>query len=166
MAAVKNPPCSDPIWSPTTDEAVMEQTIEVLGRRNIIGVLSGTPARVRRWSEAAPGRFIPSVQFRLGRDELSPNSMRRLLESGGFAVLGEAMKTTTGRVLFNEIVPEALGFVNEVLDKRAIGTLVSKCFRRLGSRRPRYQKVLDPPPLIDEHLVLAVEGLQAAVVCL
>ena len=42
---------------------------------------------------------------------------------------------------------------------------VEECFRRLGSHRPRYQKVLDPPPLIDKHLMLAVEGLQAAVVC-
>ena len=96
MAALKNPPCSDPIWSPTTDEAVMKQTIAVLDRRNMIGILSGTPARVRLWSEASPGRFIPSVQFRLGRDEISPDSMRRLFESGDFAVLGEISNQYAG----------------------------------------------------------------------
>ena len=96
IAALKNPPCSDPILSPTTDEAVMRETIAVLERLNMIGVLSGTPARVRRWSEAAPGRFIPSVQFRLDRDELSPDSMRRLFESGGFAVLGEISNQYAG----------------------------------------------------------------------
>jgi uncharacterized protein len=89
MAAVKKPPCSDPIWSPMTDAAVMEQTIAVLHRRNIIGVLSGTPERVRRWSAAAPTRFIPSVQFQLDHDVISPGSLRRLFESGSFAVLGE-----------------------------------------------------------------------------
>lgn len=46
----------------------MEQTIEVVGRRNIIGVLSGPPERVHRWSEAAPGRFIPSIPLNVGRD--------------------------------------------------------------------------------------------------
>ncbi len=28
--------------------------------------------------------------------------------------------TTTGRVIFNDIIPEELGFMNEVLDKKAI----------------------------------------------
>jgi hypothetical protein len=62
-ALSREPRCADPIWSPLTDEAVMELTIEAIERRNIIGVLSGAPERVLRWSEAAPGRFIPSVEF-------------------------------------------------------------------------------------------------------
>jgi uncharacterized protein len=89
LAALKNPVCADPIWSPTTDQAVMEQTIAVVERRNIIGVLSGTPELVRLWRQAAPGRFIPSVALRIGRDAISPGAMRRLFVSGSFAVLGE-----------------------------------------------------------------------------
>ncbi len=85
----KNPPCRDPIWSPRTDEALMKQTIAILERCNVIGVLSGTPERVRRWSEAAPGRFIPAVWVWFGPDEISPDSLRRLYEGGPFAVLGE-----------------------------------------------------------------------------
>ncbi|MDH3215756.1 MAG: DNA-directed RNA polymerase subunit beta' [Candidatus Krumholzibacteria bacterium] len=42
------------------------------------------------------------------------------------------IKTTTGRVVFNEIVPEPLRFFNEVLDKRATEGLVSTCFQTLG----------------------------------
>jgi uncharacterized protein len=42
----KKPPCADPIWSPTTDEELMKQTIAIAERWNIIGVLSGpAPAR-------------------------------------------------------------------------------------------------------------------------
>jgi DNA-directed RNA polymerase subunit beta' len=45
---------------------------------------------------------------------------------------GEIMRTTTGRVILNEIVPVPLRFVNEVLDKRSTERLVSKCFQRIG----------------------------------
>ena len=95
-ASLKNPPCPDPIWSAMTDEEVMQQTVAIVQRRNIIGVLSGTPERVRRWSLAAPGRFIPSVQFQLGPDVISPGSLRRLFESGSFAVLGEVENQYVG----------------------------------------------------------------------
>src|SRR6185369_3380546 len=60
MAAwLKNPPCTDPVWSPRTDRELMEQTIAIMERHNVIGALSGTPERVREWKKAAPNRFIP-----------------------------------------------------------------------------------------------------------
>jgi predicted TIM-barrel fold metal-dependent hydrolase len=95
-AISREPLCADPIWSPLTDEAVMKQTTEVMERRNIFGVLSGTPERVLRWSEAAPGRFISSVEFELGPDALSPDSLRRLFDDGPFAVLGEVANQYLG----------------------------------------------------------------------
>jgi hypothetical protein len=79
-----------------TDDAVMEQTIAILERRNIIGVLSGTPERVRRWYKAASDRFIPSIQFQLGPDAISPDSLRRLFEDGPFAVFGEVANQYVG----------------------------------------------------------------------
>ena len=96
ITALRNPSCAEPIWSPTTDDSLMEQTIAVVERCNIFGVLSGTPERVLRWSSAAPGRFIPSVQFRLGRDAIAPDSMRRLFTQGPFAVLGEVSNQYAG----------------------------------------------------------------------
>ncbi|MFH1755274.1 MAG: DNA-directed RNA polymerase subunit beta', partial [Candidatus Latescibacterota bacterium] len=45
---------------------------------------------------------------------------------------GQRLKTTTGRVIFNEIVPEPMPFVNEVLDKKAIENLVAEAFNVLG----------------------------------
>ncbi len=95
-AVAKAPPCSHPIWSPLTDQGVMDQTIAVLERRNIIGVLSGSPERVRRWFGAAPRRFIPSVEFQLGPDAPSPDSLRRLFKNGPFAVLGEVSNQYVG----------------------------------------------------------------------
>ena len=92
----KKPPCPDPVWSPETDEALMKETIAVLERRNVIGVLSGTPERVQQWTKAAPGRFIPGLQFQLGREDLSPDSLRRLYEEGRFAVFAEVTNQYVG----------------------------------------------------------------------
>jgi len=46
---------------------------------------------------------------------------------------GERVETTVGRVLFNEIVPDALGFVNETMDKKKLRELVSRTHEELGN---------------------------------
>ena len=89
MARMKHPPCANPIWSPMTDAEVMNQTIEVMKRRNIVGVLSGTPDRVATWMKAAPGRFYAGCGLALGPDTPSPDSMRALQKAGRLAVLAE-----------------------------------------------------------------------------
>jgi DNA-directed RNA polymerase subunit beta' len=40
--------------------------------------------------------------------------------------------TTPGRVLFNEVVPQELGFFNETMDKKRLESLVGECYARLG----------------------------------
>lgn len=96
IEALKKPSCADPIWSPTTETELLQQTIEVLERRNIIGILSGAPERVLRWEDAAPDRFLPSVQFRIGRDDISPEQLRRMFEEGRFVALAEISNQYAG----------------------------------------------------------------------
>jgi DNA-directed RNA polymerase subunit beta' len=48
-------------------------------------------------------------------------------------VNGELHETTTGRVLFNQIVPQEIGFVNELLSKRTITEIISECYRLAGN---------------------------------
>jgi uncharacterized protein len=96
MKMLKDPPCSDPVWSPRTDQELMRGTIEVMERRNIIGVLSGTAERVAQWRAAAPGRFIPGLELNAGRAAATPDSIRRLHAAGGLAVLGEVTNPYAG----------------------------------------------------------------------
>lgn len=91
---LENLPCDEPIWSPTTDEEVMRGTIEIMERRNVYGVLSGTPARVAEWSSAAPGRFIRGLGFSAG--SVSPDSLRSLHASGTVEVLAEVTNQYRG----------------------------------------------------------------------
>lgn len=46
---------------------------------------------------------------------------------------GKIIDTTFGRILFNEIVPEGIGFVNEVLKKWVIKKILAASFEQLGS---------------------------------
>jgi uncharacterized protein len=82
--------CADPIVSPMTDDELMTQTIAAAERRNIYGVLSGPPARVDRWVQAAPRRFIPAADGEVGRkNTLSPDALRALHAKGRLAVMAE-----------------------------------------------------------------------------
>jgi uncharacterized protein len=92
----KKPPCPDPVWSPRTDEALKEETIAALKRMNVIAVLSGAPERVEEWRKAAPDRFIGGLQFQFDRDDLSPESLRRLYQHGRFAVFAEVTNQYVG----------------------------------------------------------------------
>ncbi|NIO69780.1 MAG: DNA-directed RNA polymerase subunit beta', partial [Anaerolineae bacterium] len=42
------------------------------------------------------------------------------------------IETTVGRALFNEVLPEELRFVNEVMDKSKLKDLVARCYQQLG----------------------------------
>ncbi len=44
---------------------------------------------------------------------------------------GELIETTAGRIIFNEILPEELGFRNHLMDKKAVKELVAECSHRL-----------------------------------
>lgn len=98
MDLLKNPPCDDPVWSPETDEELMRRTLEVMERNNVFGVLDGTPERVAAWREAAPGRFIPGLNFNVARDArvMTPDSLRALAAAGDLAVLAEVTNQYAG----------------------------------------------------------------------
>ncbi len=48
---------------------------------------------------------------------------------------GRIIETTVGRVIFNQIVPPELGFINETMVKKALDKLATASFRKLGSFR-------------------------------
>ena len=74
-------------WSPATDDAVREQTLAIMKRRNVYGVVSGSEARLYR--DAASDRVIASLSFPGGPTPPPVDAVRHALTTGGFAVLGE-----------------------------------------------------------------------------
>ncbi len=99
MSMQKAPECLDPVWSPETDIELMDQTIEVMERLNIVGVLSGNePDRIAAWMEEAPDRFIPGfvLEFNETGAIFSTDSLRSLHSEGQLAVLGEVINQYAG----------------------------------------------------------------------
>jgi predicted TIM-barrel fold metal-dependent hydrolase len=88
MDRLKHPSCADPVWSPTTDRALMEQTIAVMDRLNIIGVVSGPADRVAAWRKVRPERIIPGLTFQL-EPENTVARLRQMHAAGALDVLGE-----------------------------------------------------------------------------
>ncbi len=48
---------------------------------------------------------------------------------------GQWLPTTVGRLLFNDIIPAELRFVNRTMNKSALSNLVFDCFRQVGLKR-------------------------------
>ena len=45
----------------------------------------------------------------------------------------KVLETTTGRILFNDIVPEGYGFVNQLLTKKALRDIIGNIFKKMGT---------------------------------
>lgn len=96
MEGMTNPPCDEPIRSAAGPGAIMAETVAVMERLNIYGVLAGQPDELRKWRDAAPGRFMPSLGFRIREDTLEPDQLRNLIEGNDIEVLGEISNQYAG----------------------------------------------------------------------
>ena len=96
------PPCERPIAAATTDEQVRRETLEVMERRNIIGMVSGEPELVAGWKAAAPERILVGLDLKIGTTThahvkaRSVEEVRALHAAGAFAVLAEVMAQYEG----------------------------------------------------------------------
>jgi DNA-directed RNA polymerase subunit beta' len=52
------------------------------------------------------------------------------------------MRTTVGRIIFNRALPEELWFVNELLDRKGVDTVVARCYKHLGRRHCRHRSTI------------------------
>ncbi len=48
---------------------------------------------------------------------------------------GPVIETTVGRVMLNEILPPNFGYVNETMDKKKVGAVISDCYKRFGQHQ-------------------------------
>lgn len=86
--------CRTLLMSAGTNAELLEQTVEVLKRRNIYAVTSGGWDWVQRWHAAAPDRIIRGLGFHVYNAPL--DSVRQLVETGQLRVLGEVMNQYVG----------------------------------------------------------------------
>ncbi|MFP4004073.1 MAG: amidohydrolase family protein [Alphaproteobacteria bacterium] len=94
---LRNPPCDNATPAAATDEELMRDTLAVLERRNVIGVVGGPVEHVAKWREAAPERVIPALRFNLARDAgITPEDIAKLHQDGKIEVVAEVTNQYAG----------------------------------------------------------------------
>ncbi len=75
------------------------------------------------WGEEKPSMVIAASEAKgkaKGKEAALPKSKLNIIE------------TTIGRIMLNEVLPKGFGFVNDLMDKKKIGNVISDCFKRFG----------------------------------
>ncbi len=80
------------------------------------------------WGEEKPSLIISQEEVLKGGEE-----ERKAVET--MVSKPDIIETTVGRVMFNELLPHGFGFVNDLLDKKKIGAVISDCYKRFGQAK-------------------------------
>ncbi len=128
---------------PLSHEAQLEALLLMLASHNIMHTQNGTPIAVPSQDMVLGCYYITKLRRGVageGRIYSSPeeviiayNNKRLHLHAKIKTRIGkEFIETTTGRVLFNEIVPVEIGYLNELLSKKRLRQIIGMCFQKAG----------------------------------
>jgi DNA-directed RNA polymerase subunit beta' len=113
------------ILSPASGRPVATPSQDIVLGCNYLTKMSDVPA------DAKLQRFADTLEVRGAFD----HGYLKLQEAIDLRVDGEMIRTTPGRVILNEILPDGLGFENVTQNKKSLERLVSKCYRLFGSAK-------------------------------
>ena len=129
---------------PLSFEAQLEVRVLMLSSHNLLSPQNGEPIAIAN-QEIVLGCYY-LTKYRKGdigenRVYSSPDEVIIAYDSGKLGLhakitvrlKGQMLETTTGRVIFNKIVPEEVGFINELLTKKGIVKNISKVFKKVGN---------------------------------
>jgi DNA-directed RNA polymerase subunit beta' len=131
---------------PLSYEAQLEARTLMLSANNILSPASGTPLASPTQDMVLGLYYISMIREGAKGEGKLFFSRGELVSAWSQGVIDlharvkvrigpELVTTTVGRVIVNEIVPEELGFINELLDKKALSELITTCYKKLGNRK-------------------------------
>ena len=122
--------------SPSSGEPIVAPTLDmVLGCYYLTMVKEGAKGAGRSFASFEDAR----LEYELGNVDLRALvKVRDASSDNGAAVWHE---TTLGRIIFNDVLPEDLGFRNQEIDKTALKDITADAYRALGNEGAR--EVLD-----------------------
>ena len=132
---------------PLSIEAQIEARVLMMSTNNILSPATGRPVigptqdivlGCYYMTRERPGSSGEGLRFS------NPEEVRCAFDAGELHIHaaikvrmdGQMVDTTTGRILMREIVSEEIPFefINQVMDKKALGELIDQCYRRLGNK--------------------------------
>ncbi len=139
---------------PLGNAAILEAQLLMLGSHNILNPANGAPITVPSQdmvlglyyiTKERPGvkgtglRFYSPEEIKIALNEkaidLHAKIQVRIVDETGDEPVNKIVETTVGRVLFNELVPKKVGFINELLTKKSLRNIISKVFKTCGTAR-------------------------------
>ena len=147
---------------PLGNEAILEAQMLMLGAHNILNPANGAPitvpsqdmvlglyyiTKLRKGDKGEGLKFYgpeeAEIAYNEGRVTLhAPVSvMVDDIDENGNPIRHLVENTSVGRVLVNRFVPSEIGYVNEILSKKSLRTIISKVIKKCGI--PRSAQFLD-----------------------
>ncbi|HLV23939.1 MAG TPA: DNA-directed RNA polymerase subunit beta' [Moheibacter sp.] len=133
---------------PLGPEAILEAQLLMLASQNILNPANGSPITVpsqdmvlglyymtkaRKTAKGSGITFYSAEEVEIAYNEkaVDLNAVIKVKATvrKGEELVEEFIETTAGRVLFNQIVPEQVGFVNEVLTKKSLRTIINNILK-------------------------------------
>jgi DNA-directed RNA polymerase subunit beta' len=131
---------------PLSYEAQMEARLLMLSSHNVLSPANGRPLAVPSQDMVLGCYFLTKDQSDVkgeGKVFASQQEVIIALDNNKVdlhapikvRVNGEILETTAGRVLFNQIVPVEIGYVNTTLTKKILESLISRVMKDIGNLR-------------------------------
>jgi len=126
---------------PLSEKAIEEARTIMLSTQNLLNPSNGAPISVPNKILLFGIYYMTSIDLKLqpiervfaSKEELlyNMNTMNtvNLRQPAKVLLNGAIVETTPGRLLFNEIVPESFGFLNETMPKKKVHALISRAFK-------------------------------------
>lgn len=132
---------------PLSDKAQEEAHEIMLSSKNLLKPASGDPVVTPSQDVILGCYYITNIEEGAKGENTvfcSPNEAISTYDIGSINLCakvkvrledGDIVETSTGRILFNQIIPDELGFKNELFSKKSIGKLVNTIYHQFGTER-------------------------------
>jgi DNA-directed RNA polymerase subunit beta' len=129
---------------PLSFDAQLEARILMLSSHNILSPASGAPIVTPTQDQVLGCYYLTKSKSGDEGEGLNFSSPGEVIIAYNYGKVGlharinvridgKLVETTTGRVIFNQIVPKEIGFFNELLNKKRLVQIISSAFRRVGN---------------------------------
>jgi DNA-directed RNA polymerase subunit beta' len=113
---------------PSSGEPVVAPTLDI-----VLGCYYLTDEKLEKGKQAEPKAIYSSFDEAKMASALGGMDLHAPVIARDAKTNGERIRTTIGRIIFNEVLPAELGFRNHLMDKKAIKELVSECSHKLDN---------------------------------